>query len=454
MTKAAQQIKKVNSRELAFSLLYRVANDGAYANLLLDKELSSNDLTRQDAALITQLVYGVLRRQAALDHMIGQFLTRPLNKLPLKILLILRLGVYQLYYMDKIPASAAVNESVKLAKKHGHEGTVRLVNGVLRKIAASLETISWPDPAENMVKYIAVTESHPVFLVERWLAELGPEETMALCQKNNETSPLTLRVNTLQITKGEVLAELAALGIEAKEGLWAPDAVILQGGNAPGSLAIFRQGKVLVQDESSQLAALNLAPPPGGKVLDLCAAPGGKTTYLAQLMEDSGEIRAFDVYPHKIALIEENCRRLGVHIVHAALGDAAVLNRELLDWADAVLVDAPCSGLGVLGRRPDARWQKSPALICEMALLSGKILDNAAAYVKKGGRLLYSTCTLTHEENQDNVAAFLKNHPAFHLVPLPALPKAWQAEGAAMWQIWPQRSGTDGFFLALLERKE
>jgi len=454
VTKEVKQIKKVNSRELAFSVLYRVAHDKAYANLLLDQELSAKELSRQDAALVTYFVYGVLRRQTALDHIIGQFLTRPLEKLPLKILLILRLGVYQLYYMDKIPASAAVNESVKLAKKHGHEGTVRLVNGVLRKIAANLETIALPDMAEDVVQYIAVTESHPVFLVKRWIEEIGPEETLALCRYNNQAAPLTLRINTLKTTKQEVLAELAALGIEAKEGLWAPDAVIVQGINAPGTLDIFRQGKVLAQDESSQLAPLNLAPVPGSKVLDLCAAPGGKTTYLAQLMQNRGEIKAFDVYPHKIALIEENCRRLDIRIVKAALGDASVLNWELMDWADYVLVDAPCSGLGVLGRRPDARWQKSPELIQEMAALSKKILYNAALYVKKGGRLLYSTCTLTKEENQENVAAFVKEHPNFHLVPLPALPPVWQAQEASMWQLWPHRSGTDGFFLALLERKE
>ena len=453
MTSESQEKKKANSREVAFSILYRVVHDGAYSNLLLDRELTVKNFSRQDGALVTQLVYGVLRQQGTLDYILEQFLTRPLRKLPVKILVILRLGVYQLYYMDKIPAAAAVNESVKLARKHGHEGTARLVNGVLRKVSANKEHLQWPSQSTDLAHYIAVTESHPLFLVERWLKELGEEETLALCHYNNQPAPLTLRINTLKATKEEVIATLTEKGVEVAESRWAKDALVVHNLHALASCSLFKEGKIVPQDESSQLAVLNLAPSPGAKVIDMCAAPGGKATYMAQLMRNRGEIKAFDIHNHKIELLKEARQRTGATIVEPAIGNGTIFQPELENWADYVLVDAPCSGLGVLGRRPDARWQKNEDTIQQLAALSRQILENASRYVKRNGYLLYSTCTLTHEENQDNISAFLRDNPGFHLEPLPALPPSWQAQGAAMWQIWPHKAQTDGFFMALLKRQ-
>ncbi len=223
--------------------------------------------------------------------------------------------------------------------------------------------------------------------------------------------------------------------------------------HALASCSLFKEGKIVPQDESSQLAVLNLAPSPGAKVIDMCAAPGGKATYMAQLMRNRGEIKAFDIHNHKIELLKEARQRTGATIVEPAIGNGTIFQPELENWADYVLVDAPCSGLGVLGRRPDARWQKNEDTIQQLAALSRQILENASRYVKRNGYLLYSTCTLTHEENQDNISAFLRDNPGFHLEPLPALPPSWQAQGAAMWQIWPHKAQTDGFFMALLKRQ-
>lgn len=454
MTKEGKQGKPgyANPRNGAFAVLYRVATDGAYANLTLNAELAKNHYRREDANLVTALVYGVLRQQRRLDYALTAFVNRPLEKLPLKILLILRLGAYQLLEMEKIPPSAAVNESVKLARKHGHAGTVKLVNGVLRRLSAQKDNIQWPDLASDLVTAIAVAESHPDFLVQRWLEELGPEETYALCHANNQPAPFTVRVNTLKADKQQVAEALAAEGILAHPGNYAPDALVLQGCSALGKMKCFRQGLLQVQDESSQLAALSLSPSPGSHVIDLCAAPGGKTTYLAQLMANQGKIKAFDLYPHKVKLIEENCQRLGISIVETAVADATLYQPELKDWADYLLLDAPCSGLGVLGRRPDARWQKTPVTIEEMAALSKQILEQAACYVKPGGWLLYSTCTITPEENEQNIEWFLQRHESFILRPLTAIPAEWQ-QRQGMCTIYPHRQGIDGFFMALLQRR-
>lgn len=442
-----------NPRRVALTVLHKVAAEGAFANIALNNELNRAELSPRDRGLATELVYGTLRRQGSLDYILELFLTKPLKKLPLWILLILRMGLYQMRYMDKIPDSAAINESVKLAKKFGHQGTAGLVNGTLRSICRQPEKIIFPNPEEDPAAYISAYHSHPLWLAERWLKEYGFEDTVKLCEYNNSSPELALRCNTLKADPAEIIKNLQTAGIKAVQGKFAAESILVNG--AEGSLLnqYIAEGLVYPQHQSSLLPPLALAPRAGSRVIDACAAPGGKTTHLAQLMNNSGEIRAFDVFAHKVELIRDNCRRLGIDIVTAAEADSRNLPEELNDWADYVLVDAPCSGLGVLRIRPDARWQKTPESIGELAAVSYDILKCAARKVKVGGYILFSTCTVTHEENQELAEKFLAEHKNFRPAVIDKMPKMIY-ENAWAWQVLPQKHGIDGFFLAKFQRVE
>ncbi|MDD2569325.1 MAG: 16S rRNA (cytosine(967)-C(5))-methyltransferase RsmB [Clostridia bacterium] len=443
-------MQKSNPREVALLVLGRVEKDGAYSNIALNQELKKHKMPLVDSGLATELVYGTLRQQGTIDYIIDQFTKKPLAKLPMWILLILRLGVYQLYYMDKIPVSAAINEAVELAKKYGHQGTVGLVNATLRTIDRERDKITFPDKEKDLANYISVCYSHPRWLVERWMDKISPMATIAICEYDNQPAPFSVRVNTLKISVPECIELFKKNNIEVTCGEAAPDALYLPKGSALQKQEIFSKGLVYPQHESAMLAAHALAPVPGSKVMDVCAAPGGKSTHLAQLMNNQGEIRAFDMFPHKIQLIEQNCKRLGVNIVKSQVSDSSRPNKALENWADYALIDAPCSGLGVLQKRADSRWQKSPAVIMEMAAMGSRILENTAKCVKPGGALLYCTCTVASEENGDVIEAFLAKHPEWKLESIPNLPESWHTDGAAMWQIWPHIHGIDGFFMARL----
>lgn len=448
-----QAASQANPRKVALNVLHKVAAEGAFANIALNAGLNAADLAPRDRGLATELVYGTLRRQGTLDYILGLFLTKPIGKLPLWILLILRMGLYQMRYMDKIPDSAAINESVKLAKKFGHQGTAGLVNGTLRNIARQPEKIVFPDSEQNPAEYISAFHSHPLWLVERWLAEYGFEDTVKLCKYNNDSPELSLRCNTLKTEPEKLIAALKADGVQAVRGEFANESVLAEGSKGSVLNKYIAEGLVYPQHQSSMLPALVLAPRPGSRVIDTCAAPGGKTTHMAQLMNNSGEIRAFDVFDHKVELIRSNCSRLGIDIVKAAVADSRCLPDELDDWADYVLVDAPCSGLGVLRIRPDARWQKSAESIKELAAISYDILKCAARKVKVGGYILFSTCTITHEENRDVAEKFLAEHENFRPAAITDMPKMLYEE-AWEWQVLPQRHGIDGFYLAKFRRVE
>ena len=443
--------KSNNPREVALLVLHKVENEGAFSNLALNGELQKRNLTPLDKGLATELVYGTLRNQGEIDYILSLFLTKPLSKLPLWILLILRLGLYQMRHMDKIPDSAAINESVKLAKKYGHQGTAGLVNGTLRNILRNPEKIVFPDRSENPALHLSVCYSHPLWLIERWLREYGFDAAEKLCAYNNSGSKLSLRTNTLKIQRQKLLDFFASQGIAAEASRFTEEGILTENAKNPAVLAVINKGLAYPQHESSMLAALALAPKPGSNVLDTCSAPGGKTTHLAQLMNNQGCIKAFDIHEHKIALIEANCKRLGIDIVEAAAADSRNLTAVADGWADYALVDAPCSGLGVLRIRPDARWQKSAESINELADIAYGILRCAAKKVKVGGKILFSTCTITHEENIDNINRFLREHDNYRLVPIGGMPKQI-FENEACWQILPQKHNLDGFFLAKLER--
>lgn len=450
-------LPQVSARELALRILIAVEEEGAYANIALHRILEKYRPGKLDRAFTTELAYGTLRSLNTLDWILARFVKKPLESQTAAVRNILRLGVYQLIFMDRVPPSAACNEGAELARKHGHPGSVKFVNGVLRSVSRQCGEISYPTLLENPLEHISLRYSHPAWMVKRWLEEFGPEGTIALCRANNKPAPNTIRTNTLKITRSDLAERLKAEGLLVSETVYAPEGLKIEGFYSLGSLASFREGLFQVQDESSMLAGRALMPSPGSFVLDACSAPGGKTTHLAQLMENRGLILGVDIHPHKLSLIEENCLRLGIDIVQGRTGDARTLPEELYNLADFVLVDAPCSGLGVLKRRPDARWRKNPDELPALVKLQAEILEGASRCVRDGGVLVYSTCTLIREENAGQVENFLAGHPDFALEDLRAyLPGALDQEGTlagGQLQIYPHLHGMDGFFIARMRKK-
>ncbi|WP_293659714.1 16S rRNA (cytosine(967)-C(5))-methyltransferase RsmB [uncultured Phascolarctobacterium sp.] len=440
-----------NARLTAVQVISSVFSDGAYANIALSKALGKQKHNEQDRRFVTELVYGTVKAKGTIDWLLGQLVSRPLGKIDPMILNILRLGVFQIYFLERIPASAACNESVNLAKKFGHTGSVKFVNGVLRQAVRSKESIVYPDAAKEPKQYLALKEFHPDWLVKRWLKQFGFEGAEALCRFDNEPPPLTLRVNTLVTDRKTLLAGLLEDGFEAEPSKWCEDGIVCTKIPSLGILFDKYNNMFYVQDESSMLVAPILAPQPVQTVIDVCSAPGGKTTHLAQLMQNKGIIYATDIHEHKLKLIEENCQRLGINIIKASVHDAAEFNPEWEGLADCVLVDAPCSGLGVLRRRAEARWTKNKLDLKTFPPLQRDILRNAASYVKPGGRLVYSTCTLEQAENHYIPAEFLENNPNWKYA---GFVHPLTGETVDELQLLPQRDGTDGFYICALARKE
>ena len=435
-------------RELAMQVLQKVHVEGAYANVVLVETLREVQLSERDRRFLTELVYGVTKAGASLDYMIGRYVA-DLRKAQPAIRELLRLGFYQIFCMDRVPPSAACNTAVELAKKHGRRGAESFVNGVLRAALREPERAAFPDGRD--ARSLALRTWHPQWMVERWIRTYGYERTEELCRCNNTSAPLSMRVNTLRTNRDALMEQLAAAGAQVRASAWVPDGIVLDAHGALDELAALREGLAQVQDESSMLVAHILGAEPGMTVIDACAAPGGKTTHIAQRMENRGRILAFDIYEEKIRRIERNAKRLGISIIEAHLSDACEIGAVYAGQADRVLVDAPCSGLGVLRRKPDARWKKSARDAKTLPLLQHAILESAAQTVKKGGVLVYSTCTMEECENAAVVNAFLETHTDFALEETGRfLPVQKTAE--RMVQIMPEADGPDGFFIARMRR--
>lgn len=445
---------KKGARELALDILLRIETEQAYSNLALNQVLRSHSLSRSDAALVTELVYGTIQRKNTLDFCISRYLSGRPDKLAPWVLQLLRLGFYQIAYLDRIPPHAAVNESVAIAGKRGHQGIKGLVNAVLRRALREPDRMRIPEelpPAEAM----ALAHSHPEWLVKRWIREFGEEKAKGICEANNVPPKPSIRVNRLRAEREAVLEELQKDGVSARLSELSRDGIVIDGGN-PAEHPLFARGFFTIQDESSMLVADMLDPKPGMTVLDCCAAPGGKTTHLAERMSDQGTIRAYDLHPHKVGLIRQQAERLGLQSIRADAGDAADLpDRHGPESFDRILLDAPCTGFGVIRRKPDLKWAKRESDVAAICALQGKLLDAAAGLLKPGGILVYSTCTLEREENEEQVKRFLERHPEF--VPdeaaagrLPALSASFAEPG--LLRIFPQDYGTDGFFIAALRK--
>jgi 16S rRNA (cytosine967-C5)-methyltransferase len=452
--------KRNSVRDIALRALLAVEREGAYANLFLQKIGRKVKLDASDLALLTELVYGTLRMQGTIDWVLDQFSKVPVSQMNYIVRNIMRLGVYQILFLDRVPPRAACNEAVEQTKRWKIKGLAGFVNGVLRNVARNQGRLSYPDLACDPIEHITVKYSHPSWLVERWLERFGEDETIALCQANNEPPPVALRCNTLKISPEELQRELERENIWTRSSCLVPEGLIVEKLTFLPELKSFRNGYFVVQDESSMIASLVLNPLPGSFVIDTCSGPGGKTTHLAQLMENRGRILALDVHSHRLGLVVETCQRLGISIVETRLLDARELVGKLEEKAEYILVDAPCSGLGVLRRRPDLRWRVQPEDLPRHAEQQLEILISAGHCLAQGGLLLYSTCSTEPEENNEVIRMFLAEYEEFQLeeiTPRLPFPLVWDEDKATassgFLQLMPHRHGTDGFFLACLRKR-
>ena len=424
----------MNSRELAINVLYKVEFGEGYSNVELDKELNKSELSALDKALASEIVYGVLTWKITLDEIIKKYSSIRLKKISPWILNILRIGIYQIVFLDKIPESAAVNESVNLAKKYGHEVSSKFVNAILRKISKDemdklLEHLSTKPLTEE--ELISIVTSHPVWMVEELLKQYDKKFVTELLNANNITPEITIRANTLKTSREELFKLLSLKNVDCKKGNL-KDSIKVR------KLTEFGNTLFSVQDEAAQLACLKLDPKPGDEVLDACSAPGGKTTYLAELMKNTGNIDAWDLHPHRVRLVEAAAKKLDISIINATVKDATTYSAGLMKRYDKILLDVPCSGLGVIRKKPDIKWTRKPEDILELQKIQMEILEKCSDYLKPGGRMVYSTCTILKRENRMQIDKFLEKHPDFKLVDELSL--------------YPHINSTDGFYIAVLER--
>jgi 16S rRNA (cytosine967-C5)-methyltransferase len=440
------------ARAVAARVLERVQADAAFADLTLDAELNRGTFPPRDSALATELVYGTLRWQRYLDWILAPHSRRRLEALDDRVLVVLRMTAYQLVFLERVPAFAAVDDAVTLARGR-RPGAAEFTNAVLRSLARRGPREREPAPPRDPIEALATRWSFPTWLTARWVARWGDDEAVALMRALNERAPLTTRANTLRVTRDALAARLRAEeGLEPAPTVLAPEGLTVDRGGAPDRWQAFADGALVVQDEGSMLVARLLDPRPGETVADACAAPGTKTTHLAQLMENQGRVIAFDPHPARLARIGEAASRLGVSIVDPRNGRAQDLAPGLAGVCDAVLVDAPCSNLGVLRRNPEVKWRRGPEDVRLAATQQEEILAAAAGMVRPGGRLVYATCSLEPEENEAVVTRFLDLWPEFRVDPPPAFPIAPDADGFV--RCLPHRHGTDGFTAVRLARVE
>jgi 16S rRNA (cytosine967-C5)-methyltransferase len=443
-----------NIRATAYRILLQMELRPAHPDRLLrtamERQPAGDD---RDRALLTELVYGVLRWRRRLDWHVDVLVGG--KKVDPQVRILLRLGLYQILFLTKVPAHAAVHETVELAKTSHPKHIVGFVNGVLRQAVRRGNDWPWPDPASQPVQALAVETSHPDWFAEYALRRWGFDEARRVLEANNRPAGITVRVNTRKASPEQVQAWFEKQNIPVM-----PSPVLDQALRLPSlrmdvsRLVPFREGWIQVQDEASQLVSLALAPRPGERVLDLCAGFGGKTTHLADLMEDQGEITAVDQAAWKLEALQENAARQGLTCIRTHAADALSLDPDRLGLFHRVLVDAPCTGFGVLRRHPDIKWRRSVKAPFRASRTQSALLRHAARFVRRGGVLVYATCTLFEDENRNVAEAFLRDHPGWEAEPVVRhLPETCRdmADGPYL-QTWPHRHGTDGFFIARLRR--
>lgn len=444
-------------REQALLILYEINEKGAYANLALEKGLKGDRMTLADRNLVTELVNGTVRMQKHLDWVLALFLQGDINKQNRWFLNILRLSIYQLLFMERIPPYACVNEAVNMARRKVNTSMARVTNAVLRRFLREKNQLTYPpldDPS-----YLAVYYSHPEWIIVKYLDEYGWELSRNILEYNNQRPGLDFRYNRLKGSRTEIIQKLTDEGVSCTPSPMVPDSI--QVNSLPGSISnldSYRQGMIYIQNQASMLAVPILNPQPGEMVFDLCAGVGGKTTHLAEWMDNTGVILAYDLYPRKLELLSQNAARMGISIIKTQTADVLQLRPDK-PAADRILLDVPCTGLGVLNRRSDSRWHKKPEDLAALLDIQQRLLDKAAGMLKSDGLMLYSTCTILKEENQLQITQFLQRNRNYKLEPLPEDITSSvldhqdrEISRQGMLLLTPGKYGTDGMFYALLRR--
>ncbi|SCZ76960.1 16S rRNA (cytosine(967)-C(5))-methyltransferase RsmB [Acidaminobacter hydrogenoformans] len=439
--------RQPSARQTAVDLLLAIDKRGLLSSDAVNNLTREGALSSEDRRLAVRLIYGVLEQKLLLDYLLQQVSRTKLSKIDPFIHMVLRTAIYQMMFMDRIPASAVVNEAVKLSKKKGQHLS-SFVNGVLRNFQRGMGSFDEPVRSENPNGFLSIMYSHPKWLVDRWVSLFGYDFTEALMAANNAEPPLSVRVNRLKASTAEVQKRLEQDGIISEVSSIFDYALIIHSGQdrAIQTWPAFIGGELYVQDLASMMVTEILDPQPGERILDLCAAPGSKTTHMAEKMNNRGEITARDVSDKKLQRIKENSNRLGISIIKPQIWDGLDFDPQSVDAYDRVLLDAPCTGLGIIRRKPEIRYRRQPEDISSLVTLQSQLLENASHYVKKGGIMVYSTCSIDPEENQGVIQNFLSAHPQFKLVGTP-----WSDEDGSV-RLYPNVQRTDGFFIAKMVR--
>lgn len=439
-----------NVRDAALSILMAIEKNQAYSNLLLHQTIEKYDIEPKDRGLLTEITYGTLQHKMTLDYYLEPFIK---GKLDDWVRQLLRLSLYQIHYLDRIPNHAAVNEAVEIAKKRSHKGTAGLVNGILRGILR--QGVRSTDEIEDPIERLSIEASHPHWLIKRWVEQFGFEKTATMAFENNVPPVHTVRVNTNRISVEEAIDMLMDEGIVAHQSELIPECLYIEKGQVAKTKA-YQYGAVSIQDESSMIPTYALQIEPGQRVLDMCAAPGGKSMHIAEKLNGEGSLVSVDLHTHKVKLIADQATRLGYENVETRTWDSRELTNEYDEQSfDRILVDAPCSGLGVIRRKPDIKYTKKQEDFAALQKIQTRLLDEAYKLIKPEGLIVYSTCTIDEVENKGTVEAFLANHPDMMIEELTTLPKALHhLTSNGMIHIFPQDFNSDGFFVVAFRKRD
>ncbi|AQS09285.1 ribosomal RNA small subunit methyltransferase B [Clostridium saccharobutylicum] len=438
----------MNCRKLAVKILNRVLNEGGYSNIVLSKELNEVELSDKDKALLTEIVYGVLRRKKTLDIIIANFI-KDINLMNKNILNILRVAIYQMNFLDKIPSYAACNEAVEEAKEIS-ESDSKLVNGILRSFTKNPDDINVPG---NKIDEYAYKFSFEPWMIRLLIKQYGENVAKKIMTGLNQIPTVSIRVNELKSNYDDVYDELEEMEYNIEDGCVCPEAICIKGGKSIENNPLFKEGKITVQDESAMLIAPLLELEEGMQVIDLCSAPGGKTTHISEILQNTGKVLAFDVHESKLGLIKDNCDRLGITNVEVNINDATKLNADLISCSDRVLIDVPCSGIGIIRKKPEIKWNKKRTDLRQIIPIQRDIMENAWQYLKRGGIMVYSTCTLNKEENEENIEWFLNKYKDCEIKKVFVGKQdnlVYNKDGSLT--IMPNER-MDGFFVAKLQKK-
>lgn len=446
-------------RNLALEMLNTLDRHSGYPEYYLERAYERDSgLTDRDRAFTTHLIQGVLRWRIRLDWIIERTARFPFRKIDPPVLNVLRLALYQIFFMDRVPDSAAVNEAVKQVKTLAAVHVVKSANGILRQICREKNVVILPDRSQNPVRHLSIRYSYPEWLVTKWVRELGQEAAEGLLAAGNRIPGMVVRTNTLRIARSELIRCLEREGISAGPTRYSPDGVVLEGIKGPITQSpSFRSGLFQVQGEAAQVCSHLLFPRPGERVLDVCSGVGGKGTHMAQMMKDRGRILAVDRSHIKLLKLADTSRRLGIRSLAPVVCDAGRgLSTAFMCAFDRIMVDGPCSALGVIARHPDAKWNRGGHDILRLSALQKQILEESLPLLRGGGRLLYATCTLSREENEEVVESVLSGHREVNLVNLQDCAAEWAqdlVDGSGFLKAFPHVHGTDGFFGALFEKR-